>query len=270
MLRLAATPRWLGFLAIAVVFAILCTLFGVWQWNRREEALAAIARLEANWSATPVPLAEALPHTDDYTIAQQWLPVVVEGEYLADEQLLLRARVRDGEVGFNVITPFLTTDGTVFIVDRGWLPAGDSIEAPDLVPPAPEGTITIVARLRANEGQIIGRSAPEGQLSSVDLDVLATQFDVPVYTGAYGLIATEDGVIPRDIAPHIRPELDEGPHLSYTLQWFVFAAMGLFAYGWALRREAHAGDEDGDDHRPRPPRRRSDADEEDAILDAME
>src|SRR6218665_168336 len=34
-----------------------------------------------------------------------------------------------------------------------------------------------------------------------------------------------------------RPALDEGPHLSYALQWFVFATMGFVGLGWAANRE---------------------------------
>ena len=123
--------------------------------------------------------------------------------------------------------PFLTDQGTIFIVDRGWLPVGQTPEAPDSVPPPPEGHLEVVVRLRADEGRITGRGAPEGQIASVDLTELAAGFDATVYTGAYGLAATEDGRPPAGVAPAERPILDEGPHRSYCLPWFVFALLAL-------------------------------------------
>lgn len=270
MLSLLRTRRWLGYLSLVLVFATVCVAFGAWQWNRREQALAAIARLDANYDEPPVPLETVLADVDDYDIGQQWTVVEVRGEYLADELLLLRGRVRDTAVGFDVVVPFRTDAGAILLVDRGWLPPGSTSAAPDVVPAPPEGEVTIVARLREDEGAIAGRGAPAGQLASVDLDAIAPTLPAPVYTGAYGLLATEDGAVADDVGPFSRPVLDEGPHLSYTLQWFVFAIMGFVGFVWALRREAR-GDEELDEPRPREPRkpgRQTDADVEDAILDA--
>lgn len=271
MLALLRTRRWLGYLALVLVFATVCVALGSWQWHRREEALAAIARLDANYDEAPVPLGDVLTETDDYEIDQQWSVVEVSGEYLADEQLLLRGRVRDTAVGFDVVVPFRTDAGSILLVDRGWVPPGATSEAPDSVPAPPDGDVTIVVRLREDEGEIAGRGAPEGQIASVDLDAIAQTHDEPVYTGAYGLLATEDGDVADDLAPFTRPVLDEGPHLSYTLQWFVFAIMGFVGFVWALRREAR-GDEELEElpREPRRARRRSDADIEDAILDGAE
>lgn len=268
MLALFRTRRWLGYLALVVVFATVCVALGSWQWNRREEALAAIARLDANYDERAVPLDDELPALDDFAIAQQWTVVEATGEYLEEETLLWRGRVRDTQVGFEVLVPFRTTEGRVLIVDRGWLPPGDSSAAPDVVPSPPEGQTTIVVRLREDQGAIQGRDAPEGQVASIDLDAIATTLDADTYTGAYGLLATEDGEVADGVGAFTRPVLDEGPHLSYTLQWFVFAAMGGVGYVWALRREARGDAELDEVERPtRRTRRQSDADVEDAILD---
>jgi hypothetical protein len=37
--------------------------------------------------------------------------------------------------------------------------------------------------------------------------------------------------------PLSRPVLDEGNHLSYAVQWIIFAVMGFFALFWAIRQE---------------------------------
>lgn len=263
MLALLRQPRWLGYVALATIFAIACCLFGVWQWNRREEALAAIERLESNYDRSPVAVTEAIPDPATFDPARQWTPVVLEGEYLLDEQLLLRGRWRGGQVGFDVIAPFRTLEGTVFVVDRGWIDQASGAERPVTEPATPAEPTTVVARLRPNEGDIPGRGAPEGQIASVNLPAIAEGIDGEAYVGAYGLLVSEDGAAPADVAIATRPVLDEGPHLSYTLQWFVFALFGYAAVAWGMREELR-----GDAPPPKPKReRRTDADVEDDILD---
>ena len=263
MLALLREPRWLGYIALAVVFAIVCCLLGVWQWNRREEALEALDRLASNYDREPVPVTDALPTLDAYDPDQQWTPVRLEGEYLLDEQLLLRGRWQAGQVGFDVVTPFRTVDGAVFFVDRGWIDQAGRAEQPITEPETPDGRTTVIARLRPDEGSIPGRGAPEGQIASVDLPELAEALGEPTYTGAYGLLVSEDGAEPDDVAVATRPVLDEGPHLSYSLQWFVFALGGFGAVAWGMRDELR-----GASPVERPKRvRRTDADVEDDILD---
>ncbi len=65
--------------------------------------------------------------------------------------------------------------------------------------------------------------------------------------------------------PLARPELDEGPHLSYTFSGICFAVMAFGGLWYLLRQEARA--RRGDDLRPKPSR---DNDEEDALLDQAE
>lgn len=264
MLRLLREPRWLGYLALTVAFALVCCFLGWWQWDRREQALAAIDRLESNYDRAPVAVTDALPALDAFDVDQQWTPVVLEGEYLVQDELLLRGRWRDGQVGFDVITPFRTLDGTVFLVDRGWIDQAEGAEQPITAPSTPEGRTTVVARLRPNEGRIAGRGAPEGQIASVDLPSIAAELGEPTYTGAYGLLVTEGGAVPTDVAVAVRPVLDEGPHLSYSLQWYVFALGGFAALVWAMR-DALRGDAVPVE-RPAG-KRRSDAEVEDDILD---
>jgi surfeit locus 1 family protein len=48
------------------------------------------------------------------------------------------------------------------------------------------------------------------------------------------------------LTPVPPPDLDdEGPHLSYAVQWFLFA--GVAAVGYPILLHRRAGDDDGDD-----------------------
>lgn len=269
----------MGYLALAVVFAIVCSMLGMWQFQRRAEARAAIDLIEANYDRDPSPVASVLPTLEAYELGQEWTPVLLRGEYLTDEQMLARNRPLNGQPGFEVLTPFQLNDGTVFIVDRGWVPIGSRQDTPDVVPEAPRGQTTVVARLKAGEPTLPGRSSPAGtnQVATIQLEEIAERLQMPSYTGAYGLVVTEDPKPAETPVATIKPEPDEGPHLSYALQWYVFALIGFIGLGWALREEYRVVNADDPQEQERAAERArrkalkaaTDAETEDAILDRL-
>lgn len=272
--RFAFSRRWFGYLALVVVFAIACVFLSMWQFARREEAREAIERVEQNWESAPVALAEVLPDPDALDPDDTWRSVQLRGEYLADEQLLVRGRPFEGRPGFEVLVPFRADDGTVLVVDRGWVPVGSSQDSPDAVPAAPEGPVTVVVRLKPGEPVIPGRTAPEGQVATIHLPTIAEIAGDDIVTGAYGLLAQEQPAVPRP-APYPRPAADEGAHLSYAFQWVAFGVLAFIGLGWAIRREYRLRNEDAPDVRAREEARArraagrapSDDEVEDALLD---
>lgn len=273
--RFAISRRWFGYLGLAVAFAIACACLSLWQLARRDEARAEIDRVDLNWESAPRPIEDVLPGLDSYDADAKWTPVTLSGHYLVDEQLLARGRPLDGNPGFEVLVPFQVDGGGVFIVDRGWLPAGNAQDEPDHIPAAPEGDVTVVARLKPGEPTIAGRSAPEGQVATINLPTIADLVGEPTYTGAYGLLDSEDPAPAERPTPVSKPVADEGPHLSYAFQWIVFALMGFFGLGWAIRQEYRIRNADDPEERKRAAERkrkadlkpRSDAEIEDALLD---
>lgn len=274
--RFAISRRWFGYLAVVIIFAIACTLLAMWQFARRDEALAAMAKVTNNYESAALPLADVLAGPDSFAASQEWTPVTMTGTYLTDDQLLVRGRPYGGNPGFEVLTPLLLTDGTVFIVDRGWIPIGSKQDSPDFVPEAPAGQVTVEARLKPGEPNLPGRSAPTGQVATVNLPTIESLVGETTYTGAYGLMASEspEAADARPAAA-IKPELDEGPHLSYAVQWFVFAVFGFFGLGYAIRQEYRILNAEDPEEKERAAQRQrkarakapTDADIEDAILD---
>jgi cytochrome oxidase assembly protein ShyY1 len=262
--------RWGAYVALVVLFAVACGLLSWWQWARRAEAVAEIQRVEQNYDATPVPVSEVLPRPDSWSPDDEWLPVQLTGRYLVEDQLLVRNRPHNGSTGFEVLVPFELADGRVFVVDRGWVPVGSSIEAPDEVPAPPAGDVTIVARLKPGEPELPGRSAPEGQLATIHLPSVAELVGDETYVGAYGLLASEDPAPATRPQPAVKPEADEGPHLSYALQWIAFGVLAFVALIWAFRRERRIAALPVEEQAAaRATKRRSaDSDYEDAALDS--
>jgi cytochrome oxidase assembly protein ShyY1 len=273
--RFAFNRRWFGYLVAAVVFAIGCVLLSNWQFARRDEAVVEMNRVAANYDAVPIPVQQALPDRDAFDNDSKWVPVTMTGTYLVDEQLLVRNRPYNGSPGFEVLTPLQLKDGTVFIVDRGWIAAGDD-DVPDHIPLAPIGEVTVVAHLKPGEPALAGRSAPEGQVATIELARIAHLIDEPIYTGAYGLLQSETPAASETPAPAKRPTPDEGPHLSYAVQWIVFALLGFFGLAYALRQEYRLVNADDPEERERAAirrakdarRKRTDAEVEDELIDS--
>lgn len=289
-MRRSSALRWAGYVAFAVVFAIACGFLSHWQFERGAERDQQLALIAANYDADPVPLAELIPVGASFDGADQWHPVALTGEYLADDQLLARNRPRGGTSAFEVLVPFRLDDGRVFLVDRGWVPPGKNRPEPDAVPAAPAGRVTVVARLMPDEpAPRSGRTAPPGQVPTVTVDLVAAALagrlpGESFVAGVYGVMVSEDPAPAERPGELPSPSDDPGPHLSYAIQWILFAVMG-FAFIWyTIRTERKHRREDAEEAARvaagEPPasvprasrssrrRRDRDAEEEDALIDA--
>lgn len=254
-------------------------MLGNWQFDRRDQARAEITRIDNNYGASPVPIADALPSPDSFdNDAHKWLTVTMTGSY-EGEPVLARNRPGPNGVGANIIAPFRTAEDTVFFVDRGWIPASSAEidEALANLPQPASGTIELVVRLRASEPAIDGRSASGRTVASIDLPVIAeiTGLKGETYLGAYGMLVSETPAGDHGALPP-QPERDEGPHLSYALQWYVFIIIGAIGVAYAARQEfrgLNAGSDEvlAQDAKQAARKKRrgaTDADVEDALLDA--
>lgn len=263
--------RWLGYASLVIVFSTVCGLLAWWQFARNEQAQERVRQVVENWDAAPTGLDSLIRAPDAaFDPADTWTPVELVGEYAVEQQLLVRGRPRDGKPGFEVLVPLVLANGDgVLIVDRGWVPVGETqATVPDFVPAAPEGPITVIARMKSGEPSVPGRSAPEGQVATIELPLIATTLAMPdLYTSAYGILASEHPAVATPLLA-TRPEPDPGPHLSYAFQWILFALFAAVALIWAIRNERLVRKEG---YVAKPGRARigeADSAQEDALVDA--
>ena len=265
--------RWGGYVLVAIVFAIVCAYLSHWQFSRNHRRQTQLDLVQENYHAAPVPLDDLLSPGAPLRASDEWHPVTAHGRYEADKQLLVRNRPHGGTSAFEVLVPFRTDDGRVFIVNRGWVaPADKGVTLS--VPPPPSGEVTITARLRPGEPlPPSGRGAPEGQVPSINLPLVADKIDdgSAVDTGAWGELVSESPAPPHRPAAFDAPSDDPGPFLSYAIQWILFAVMGFIFIGYVIRTEIVKHRDEAAGRTPRPRRRRDrDMDDEDAVLDAVE
>lgn len=235
MYRFLFRPRWIGFHLLVVAGIVTMINLGFWQLSRLDERRAFNATIAARYDLPAVPLDSVLPTgvaTDDPQLeAIEWRQVTATGRYLVDETVFVVNRSQNGRAGRNVVVPVRLDDGRILLVNRGFVPL--SVEAP----PVPGTDVAVVGRVRTTQergrGQLADRS--EGELDEVqrlDIDRLTPQLPgdvVPVYLDLVRSEPAEVGALPEPVAA---PDLGEGDHLSYAVQWFVFAT--AVAVGWVL------------------------------------
>jgi surfeit locus 1 family protein len=237
--RFVVTRRWIAGHLIAVLAVIGFVNLGLWQLRRLDERRAFNATVATRTAADPVPFSDLAP-LDDGGAELAWKRVVLEGRYRLDEEVLLQAQSLSGVSGHDVLTP-LDVGGVVVVVDRGWVPI--DVAGPPVVGAEPSDVITKVEGvLRTTE--VRGRFGPTDpatgtleRISRVDLARLDSQIDGPLFPMWVQLTGSQPaaGDLPR---PRPLPQLDDGPHLSYAVQWFLFAGVVVVGYPLLLRRTA--------------------------------
>jgi cytochrome oxidase assembly protein ShyY1 len=166
----------------------------------------------------------------------------VAGTYLPEGELLAYGRPLDGQPGDHVLTALrLAGSGTLVLVDRGWVPFSVDRAAPPAAAP-PAGELTLEGIWLAPEQ---GEAFPEGTTGAVraiDPAAIGAATGLDLATGGFVLLQDQrpaPGALP---IPAGLPALDEGPHLSYAIQWFSFAAIACIGYVLLARRDRRRRD----------------------------
>lgn len=236
------TRRWAVRIVAGMVLAAAFVALGMWQLDRNEERQARNAVIEANLAREPVPVGEVLRTERLAGPSDRWTPVRVSGTYDAANELVVRLRPLHGQAGVHVLTPLVTGDGPAVLVDRGFVPSR-SAGVPD-VPAAASGPVEVTGRVRLSEvGRGTGGDPASGAIRYVDVDALEDALPYPLYGGWVEL--AEQRPPPADgLEPLPPPEVDAGPHLSYAIQWFAFAVIGVGGFVLLVRTEARVRRED--------------------------
>lgn len=275
--------RYLAWLLLATVFSVACWFLSQWQLSRLNQVKAANALITKNYDEPPTSISKlASPESFDQT--NEYRRVILTGYYDKDF-LLIRNRPLNGQPGFEQFAAFLTDQNELVFVDRGWYPSGTKQDLPDetqqLQPNC--NPITIVAHLRTAEpdsqkdypvGQI-GKASPTEAINQSPrynggTPACGLKQNVTTYTSVYLSLETEDPVLSTPNPPVLnqRPQLSEGNHLSYAMQWVLFAIMAFIALFYMIRQELLIKREQTDKNfkrKVRKTRSQADADYEDQL-----
>ena len=223
---------------MTLVVVATCIRLGFWQLDRlrgRKYANTGIAAAEAT---PPRPLPELLSSIDDPT-SLRFRRAIVTGTYDPAHEVLLygRSSIEDTS-GNQVLTPLRLPDGTAILVDRGWVPIDQDVPVTG-EGAAPTGTVTVTGVLFPPDALSTpsGTPTPIERIVKVDLGAIGATLPypiLPVYVLLQHQQPPQPGPLPE---PPPLPSLDNGPHLSYAVQWFCFALIAVAGYVILLRRD---------------------------------
>jgi surfeit locus 1 family protein len=223
-------------LATALIVSAACVALGIWQIARLHQKQQFNAAVRAGLAESPRPLEDLVSgQVDPDTV--RFRRVTATGTFDAQNQVELYGRTQGGRPGSHLLTPLVSDDGSAVIVDRGWIPLGldPTAKAPTT------GHVEVEGVLFASEGDPPGRIGAATErvdtLVRVDLARIQTQLPyriAPVYVLLQDRASTRSGELP---IPAPLPELSEGPHLSYAVQWFSFATIALVGAAVVALRE---------------------------------
>ncbi|MGV7216162.1 SURF1 family protein [Bradyrhizobium sp. UFLA05-112] len=221
--RAARPPLWLTTLSLLAI-AILIGL-GVWQIERRAWKLALIDRVETRVQAAPTMLPPPATWPAVTAATDEYRHVSVTGRLLNDRETLVKAVTEEG-AGFWVLTPFQRDDGTLVLINRGFVPVEkrDPATRPD---GNVSGTIELTGLLRMSEpkgGFLRDNDPAHDRWYSRDVAAIAATRGLgevaPFFIDADA--APNAGVFPIGGLTVIR---FPNNHLIYALTWFALAIM---------------------------------------------
>jgi cytochrome oxidase assembly protein ShyY1 len=251
------------------LFAAACVGLASWQFDRRDQAVSKIQRMVENYDKSAIKFDSISGLSLEDVTLFEWSPIELTGRYLTDQELLVRNRPIAGQPGFIQLVPFQLVSGETVIIERGWIPADSDLAPATLMTPSQEPK-TLIARVRLSE-LTPNRESPDGFATSIHLESLETTIGIALEQQFYLRVISETPSEASSPQPLSKPTLDEGNHLSYAVQWILFALMGFFTLFWAIRQEQEYRRIDKDPTyvaRAQRNRKRTDGDIEDELLDA--
>lgn len=215
-------------LLLAVV--LTCLRLGFWQLDRRQQRIAVNQHIAARMELPPLASAAALDDT-----AAVYRRAAIAGSYDVARSIVLPGRSLMGAPGVHLVTPLRIDATRALLVNRGWVPAPDGATiAVDSFPITADGARGLLLPFPGSgsePGPVRDALADSGFRRvwfTLDAAALRAQFPYELAPVMLQQLPQPGGSgYPRPVEP---PALDQGPHLSYAIQWFSFAAIGVI--GW--------------------------------------
>jgi surfeit locus 1 family protein len=204
---------WIPLIAAAVI-AVVCVRLGLWQLDRLGQRKARNATIAAAFHEPPLPAGLAI--RDRVT---RFRRVTATGRWDYGRERTVSGRTRNGSPGVHVITPMILGDGAEILVNRGWVYSPDA------------RTIELPKWREGDQGQLV---AYVDELPSS----LRPSSPARLYVIALGDSGSQPAAAAqRPVRLPVPAFADEGPHLSYAVQWFSFAAIALIGTPIVVRRQ---------------------------------
>jgi cytochrome oxidase assembly protein ShyY1 len=193
-----------------------------WQFDRYN------TRIQNNEITTTALSSEPINLTDLSQVSdlKDWQKVSIKGEFINSDAKLLRRQYLESSLGFWVITPLKLDNDQVILVNRGWIPIAESSTSQQEIPSSQQGDVTIIGYVQTlKDTRREPEDLPLNQINYLNSTNFSSQ---PLSTNYLQLASMTP--IDNQVAIIPLPELSNGPHFSYAIQWILFALM--LPIGW--------------------------------------
>ncbi len=222
LLNFEFKPGWLGIVATVIAVSVFTYLM-VWQIGRAEERKQLQSQIMQR-SELPI---MALTNSESVSLSNdRYRRFQIDGHFINQHQVLLDNVVHDGRPGYDIITPFRTTQGERLLVNRGWIDAGrDRTVLPDIT--VTEENISLTVMLdKPRSAPVVGLDVVESSYRWNYLDLAFYKKQSGIEVPDYLLLLAADS--PSGFTSRW-PEVEDksGMHIGYAIQWGVFALIAL-------------------------------------------
>jgi surfeit locus 1 family protein len=242
--------------ALALLLIVLFAGLGTWQVVRLQWKLDLIARVDARLKAAPAAPPAASRWGAITSESDEYRRILLTGVYLYDLTTPVQALTEQGS-GYWLMTPMCLVDGTIVLVNRGFIPAelgARTRYAPMRADADPcaharaAGTATVSGLLRTSEHGPLMRA-------NVPLENRWYSRDVAAIKAARHILQAAPFFVDAGARqnPPGSPDQPEGgltvvsfhnSHLVYAITWYALALMVAGASWWIVRGRAGKGNDE--------------------------
>lgn len=219
---------------LVILVAAICVRLGFWQLSRHAERSARNARIESR-AGLPAVDVNREPMHDSLAFRM----AVAEGNFDWQREIVEYGRSLSGVPGVVLAAPLVVDSGIAVIVERGWVPSPDARAV--ALPEYREAESAVVRGLllpTESSRPIAGEGWPL-ETRAVDPEAIQSRFPyalVPLVLRRVDTVRVNAGWL----QPFPPPEPGLGPHLSYAVQWFLFATIAVVGAGAVYVRSRRA------------------------------
>lgn len=245
MYRFLWTPRWI--LSHVLIGALIVTMInlGFWQLRRLETRRDLNAVISGRSEREPERFDDVVAEIDGVEESRDidYRAVWLRGTYDTSREITVPGRSSGGAPGRWLATPLVTESGLTVLVLRGHLAAVlDDLDPPIDGAEPPSGEVEILGYVRRSQErqglEPVDAALGDGQFARLDLQRISEVTGMELAPALVQLRQQQPATDADLLRPIPLPELTEGSHFSYAIQWWIFSTIGIVGYPLILRRTA--------------------------------
>ena len=212
-------------------FIVIFIFLGIWQLERADQKTVLMEEFQTKQTQAPEPLSQS---------SLEWSRVYVEGFYDPTRQILIDNQIDKSKAGYKIFTPFHLNERKLIMIDRGWIPQGNTRnDLPDIAFISPKtrvvGTLIVPEAGVVTGDELITNLWPKVSQTK-SLKTISSGFSEEIYSKV--LVLDSNSKFSAKYIPIEPFAITPIKHYGYAGQWFAMSIVLLGMFLYALRRES--------------------------------